>query len=83
MLTLFHPATGRVRLDGVTRCPNAVLHPWLKQQLTEIVAELPEPPTEVDPATIGRQWARWQEGLSVRFTLPKESATALCPCTPR
>jgi hypothetical protein len=47
------------------------LHPWLKQQLTEIVAELPEPPTEVDPATIGRQWARWQEGLSVRFTLPK------------
>jgi hypothetical protein len=38
---------------------------------SEIVAELPEPPTEVDPATIGRQWARWQEGLSVRFTLPK------------
>ena len=71
MLTLFHPATGRVRLAGVTRCPNAVLHPWLKQQLTEILAQLPDPPAVSDPATIHRQWARWQEGLTIRFTLPK------------
>lgn len=71
MLTLFHPATGLVRLDGVRRCPNAVLHPWLKQQLTEILAQLPEPSTVSDCAPIGRQWARWQEGLTIRFTLPK------------
>ena len=30
VLTLFHPADGRVRLEGVTTCPNAVLHPWLQ-----------------------------------------------------
>lgn len=71
MLTLFHPATGRVRLKGVTRCPNAVLHPWLKQELTVILAELPEPSTEAAPAVIRDQWERWQEGLTSRFTLPK------------
>ena len=30
VLTLFHPADGRVRIEGVTACPNAVLHPWLR-----------------------------------------------------
>lgn len=72
MLTLFHPATGRVRLNGVTRCPNAVLHPWLKRQLREILLELPEPVDELDSATIRHQWDRWQEGLTVRFTLPSQ-----------
>ena len=38
MLTLFHPADGRVRVEGVTTCPNAVLHPWLKRELSEILA---------------------------------------------
>jgi len=71
MLTLFHPATGRVCLNGVTHCPNTVLHPWLKQQLTEIVAQLPDPPPRLDPDTIRRQWQRWQAGLTVHFTLPK------------
>lgn len=71
VLTLFHPSTGCVRLNGVTRCPNAVLHPWLKQELTEILAELPEVPVALDPATIRKQWERWQEGLTIRFTLPR------------
>ena len=71
VLTLFHPSTGCVRLNGVRRCPNAVLHPWLKQELTEILAELPEAPVALDPATIRKQWERWQEGLTIRFTLPK------------
>lgn len=71
MLTLFHPSNGRVCLNGVIRCPNAVLHPWLKQELAKILAQLPEPPAELDPATVRRQWARWQEGLTIRFTLPK------------
>ena len=31
-LTLFRPADGHVRVRGVTTCPNAVLHPWLKQE---------------------------------------------------
>lgn len=71
MLTLLHPATGRVRLKGVTHCPNAVLHPWLKQEMTAILAELPEPSADADPALIRQQWERWQEGLTRRFTLPQ------------
>ena len=35
VLTLFHPADGQVRLEGVTACPNAVLHPWLKRELAD------------------------------------------------
>jgi hypothetical protein len=26
LLTLFHPARGKVRVKGVTACPNVVLH---------------------------------------------------------
>ncbi len=45
MLTLFHPADGRVRRRRpLTTCPNGVLHPWLKRELSEILAELPEQP---------------------------------------
>jgi hypothetical protein len=68
VLTLFHPADGRVRLKGVTSCPNAVLHPWLKGELTAILAGLPEPV----PGVPRESWARWQEGLSTRITLPRE-----------
>jgi hypothetical protein len=70
-LTLFHPADGRVRLEGVTACPNAVLHPWLKRELTEILAGLPDPPGE--PAAGWRAaWERWQEGLTIKPTLLAE-----------
>ena len=41
MLTLFHPASGQVRVQGVTSSSNAVLHPWLKTQILEILASLP------------------------------------------
>jgi hypothetical protein len=69
-LTLFHPATGEVRVKGVRRCPNAVLHPWLQAELTEILATLPEP-AMLSPEENRRQWERWQEGLTVRITLPQ------------
>ena len=70
VLTLFHPASGRVRIEGVTSCPNTVLHPWLKRELSEILAGLPEvPPTE---RASREQWQRWQQGLSVKPTLPAE-----------
>ena len=52
-LTLFRPADGRARLKGgfydkvvVTTCPNAVLHPWLKRELADILAAMPAPPDE-------------------------------------
>jgi hypothetical protein len=51
---------------------HAVLHPWLKEELTAIVAALP-PLNEVPDAAANRAaWERWQQGLSVRFTLLEE-----------
>jgi hypothetical protein len=70
-LTLFRPADGHVRLKGVTTCPNSVLHPWLKSELTAILAAMPAPAPE--PAAGWRPaWERWQEGLSIRPTLLSE-----------
>jgi hypothetical protein len=48
-----------------------VLHPWLKQELTAILAQRPEPPAELDQETLRKAWVRWQEGLMKHFTLPK------------
>lgn len=72
LLTLFHPADGQVRVSGVTACPNAVLHPWLKQELMAILAHWPEPAPLDDPVANRQTWERWQEGLTTRFTLPRE-----------
>jgi hypothetical protein len=69
LLTLFHPATGQVRVKGITRSPNTVLHPWLQEELTVIVAGLPPLDQAPDAAATRVTWARWQDGLSVRFTL--------------
>jgi hypothetical protein len=70
-MTLFHPASGTVRIKGVCSCTNAVLHPWLETQLHTILATLPQP-TQTLSATENRQrWERWQEGLTMRITLPE------------
>jgi hypothetical protein len=71
VLTLFHPADGHVRLHGVTSCPNAVLHPWLKRELTAILAEMPEPDAGTEAAS-RRSWERWQDGLTIKPTLLAE-----------
>lgn len=68
LLTLFHPASGQVRVRGVTSCTNAVLHPWLQQTLAAVLEPLPVA-TVLPPAENRAAWARWQEGLSVKFTL--------------
>jgi hypothetical protein len=73
VLTLFHPATGTVRVEGATACPNAVLHPWLERELTAVLAGLPELPPTADRSRAA--WERWQDGLSVRITLPAELPT--------
>jgi hypothetical protein len=59
MLTLFHPATGQVRVKGVTRSTNAILHPWIKEQVTEILNSLPEKPI-LDEDTNRQVWEAWQ-----------------------
>jgi hypothetical protein len=72
MLTLLHPSTGEVRVKGVTSSRNAVLHPWLKEQISSILSALPEPPEESVPEERRALWERWQEGLSLRLSLPEE-----------
>lgn len=64
LLTLFRPATGEVRAKGVPSVTNAVLHSWLKEQLTQILEpilqregkmdKLPEPERPV-----GARWRTW------------------------
>lgn len=69
-LTLFHPATGQVRVTGGTTTVNPVLHGWLKAELTEVLAALPEPTASCSPEETRVRWTQWQEGLTVRGTLP-------------
>ena len=68
-LTLFHPADGQARVKGVESCPNTVLHAWLKEELTTILASLPAPPAAM---SLRSAWDRWREGLTVVPTLPAE-----------
>lgn len=70
-LTLFHPASGVVRVKGVRQTTNAILHPWLMAELEAVLAALPEPPTALDPVANRCRWQRWQEGLSNPFGLPE------------
>ncbi|GAC1438467.1 MAG: hypothetical protein NVSMB65_12760 [Chloroflexota bacterium] len=69
LLTLFHPATGQVRVKGVTSTDNETLHAWLQEELGAIVDSLPPPAAELSPAETRALWERWQEGLSVKPTL--------------
>jgi hypothetical protein len=71
LLTLFHPADGHLRATGVTSCTNAVLHPWLQDQLAAILADLP-PAMALAPAENRAAWTAWQDGLLVRPTLSAE-----------
>jgi DDE superfamily endonuclease len=68
LLTLFRPATGQVRAKGVISATNAVLHPWLKEQLAEILAEIEKvQPRETLPPEAERPlWARWETWLGYR-----------------
>jgi len=73
VLTPFHPADGQVRLKGVTTCTNEVLHGWLEEELTGVLAGLATTPVvSAGGATLRSAWRRWQEGLSIVPTLPAE-----------
>ena len=72
LLTLFHPVDGQVRVKGVTSCPNAVLHPWLQQELADILAALPQPEIDLSPEENRMVWERWFAGLSQQPELPTE-----------
>jgi transposase len=73
ILTLFHPASGQVRLQPAARGTNALLHPWLREQLSAILAELPPPAgSSQDAAATRAAWAVWQAGLRLPFSLPHD-----------
>jgi hypothetical protein len=65
LLTLFRPATGCLRAKGVLSAPNAVLHPWLKEQLTQVLAEIEQkhPQAELPPEAERPPCARWETWL--------------------
>jgi hypothetical protein len=68
---LFHPQTGQVRVKGVRRCPNAVLHEWLKIELSAIVAALPATPTILSAEQNRAIWQSWRAGLTAQITMPQ------------
>jgi hypothetical protein len=76
LLTLFRPATGHLRAKGLLSAPNAVLHPWLKEQLSEVLAEIEQahPRAEVPPQAERPLYARWKTWL-----WPHESDEGLPP----
>lgn len=57
LLTLFRPATGVVRAHGVTRTTNAILHPWLQDELAQILAALPPPMLLPQTCPLRALWA--------------------------
>ena len=69
LLTLVHPSTGEVRVKGITSVTNAVLHHWLKEQLTAIVATLSQPAVQLSAEENRAVWESWREGLTVCVTL--------------
>jgi hypothetical protein len=69
LLTLFRPATGVVRAKGVTNAPNAVLHPWLQSELTEVLATLPPVTLPEAERPAAAQWATWL-GHTPQVALP-------------
>src|SRR3954447_9330378 len=72
ILTLFHPASGQVRLHPAARGTNAVLHPWLRERLSEILAALPAPKAALDPAVTRAAWMVWQGGPVGALPLPAD-----------
>ena len=78
LLTLCPPASGQVRVKGVTSAATTVLHPWLETELTASLATLPEPPAQAE-AERRAAWARWQHrgmaaGAAARLSACSASA---------
>jgi transposase len=56
LLTLFRPATGELRAEPVDHSTNAILHPWLKEELETILKKCPPAP---DVVAEQRRWQQW------------------------
>jgi len=69
LLTLFRPATGEVRAQGVTNAPNTVLHPWLQAALLQVLADQSVAPALPQDHPLRVHWAYWL-GRPPTGTLP-------------
>ena len=70
LLTLFQPATGQVRIKGVSNSTNATLPEWFKSQLTEILADQPlVMPPAFEEWENRLLWESWREDLTIKVTL--------------
>jgi hypothetical protein len=76
MLTLFRPSTGMLTVKGVLSVTNAVLHPWLTEELSAMLAtiEKAHPAEELPPEAERPLYAQWKTWL-----WPHESAQGLPP----
>ena len=65
LLTLFRPASGEIRAKGVLSVTNAVLHPWLKEQLSAVLAEIEKhhPAEDLPPEAERAPAAQWETWL--------------------
>ena len=48
-----------MRAKGVTNAPNAVLHPWLQDELAQVLATLPPSTSPEDERPPLARWATW------------------------
>ena len=73
LLTLFRPATGKIRAKGVVSVTNAVLHPWLKEQLGAVLAEIEQeyPAESLPPEAERPRYAQWEAWLGHPPRTPK------------
>ncbi len=73
LLTLFRPITGQIRAKGVVSVTNAVLHPWLKEQLSAVLAEIEQehPAATLPPEAERPQYAQWETWLGHPPCTPK------------
>ena len=63
LLTLFRPATGELRAQGVASTPNTVLHPWLQGELAQVLAALPPLDEAAGTRPALAQWGPWLDRL--------------------
>jgi hypothetical protein len=76
LLTLFRPSTGILHAKGVLSVTNAVLHPWLKEELVVMLTEIEKahPREGLPPEAERPLYAQWRTWL-----WPHESDEGLPP----
>jgi len=70
LLTLFRPATGEVRARGVTSAPNRILHPWLQDELAQILHASTPPAAPMSTAPFLPGWWERRQDPALQYHDP-------------